>query len=146
MWYSLSVLRMPGNEQERFSQSPLFQPEDGRVEEMLLERVVVETQPVFTQRQSGSVWECQVHAPSDIFHQERNETYQVQARSFAKEARRKQLRPGDIVTLRGIPSTQEIETTTGEKRLVRHLSVTMIEVISRAKRVSLTVYEYKRGR
>jgi uncharacterized protein YfaQ (DUF2300 family) len=136
---------MPGNEQEFFLQSPLFASQEQPVEEIVLERVVVETQPVWTKRKTGAVWQCQVHAPPDLFHQERDETYQVQARSFANEARKKQLRPGDIVTLRGIPTTQEIETTTGQKRKVYHLLVTMIEVISRAKRVSLTVYERKRG-
>jgi hypothetical protein len=134
------------SEDESFVQPELLQFAEAQSPETVLERVVVETMPIFRQQKAGSEWSCQVHAPSDIFHQERNEHYQLRARAYAREAQRQRLRPGDIVTLHGIPSSQEIETTAGEKRRIYHFTVTKIEVLSRSKRISLTVYEKQRGK
>ncbi|MFL5625909.1 MAG: hypothetical protein ACJ788_10000 [Ktedonobacteraceae bacterium] len=70
----------------------------------------------------------------------------AQTTSYAQRANKLQLRPGDRVDLKGLLSQRELELGSGEKQRVNHLVVSDIHVLSRAKRVSLTVYERKRGR
>ncbi len=139
-------MKEKGSEDESFVQPALLQFAEAHDPETILERVVVETMPIFKQRKAGSEWTCQVYAPADIFNQERNEQYQHLARAYAHEAKKHRLRPGDIVTLHGTPSSQEIETAAGEKRLIHHFHVTKIDVVSRSKRISMTVYEKQRGK
>ncbi len=140
---------MPGSqEQDRYEQPFLAGFEDGwGREESLLEHVVVETLPTFTQRKSGGEWECIVYAQPDIFNQERSEYYHVQAsRVYAREAKRKKLRPGDLVNLTDRHQTQEITLSYGRKEMINYITVSNIEVLARVKRTSLTVYERQRGR
>ena len=114
---------------------------------MLFENVVVETLPIWKNLQrSGNEWHCRMYAQPDLFNQERSDYFEVHARSYAKEAKKKDLRPGDVVTLTGIQKTQEIKLADGRLETIKHITVSQIDVLSRAKRTSLTVYERKRGR
>jgi hypothetical protein len=115
-------------------------------EEMTLEHVMVTSQPTYRKNGNGYAWDCVVSCQPDIFHQDRNETYEVHAKTYAAEAKKKRLRPGDLVTLKGIASTQTIEVVSGEKRSINHLTVSEITVNKRAKRESITVYERKQGK
>ena len=133
-------------DQDRYIQPSLAGFEEEMREETLLEHVVVETLPTLKQRKKGVEWDCQVYAPPDIFNQERSVFYEVHARSYAREAKKKNLRPGDIVTLTGVQETQEIELADGSKQTINHITVSNIDVLSRAKRTSITVYERRRGR
>lgn len=118
--------------------------ETERGEETVLENVVVESLPTWTKSGNSYIWECAVYCPSDIFHQERDEYVELHARAYAAEAKKKRLRPGDTVTLRGFPYTQAIDLA-GEQKSIKHLNVNDIEIIKRAKRMSVTVYEQKRN-
>ncbi|SRR6266487_1913613 len=109
-----------------------------------MEYVVVENLPTYRKNGKGYEWGCVVYCPPDIFNQDRNETYEVHAKTYAGEAKKKRLRPGDIVTIKGSKYIQEIQLNGGEERVVNHLTVTDIAVIRRAKRESITVYERKR--
>jgi len=46
--------------------------------------------------------------------------------------------------LKGVAYTREIETAKEGRKTVKHFVVSAIDVISRAKRRSITVYEQKR--
>ncbi len=84
-----------------------------------------------------------MYAPPDLFHQEQNDTYQLHATTYATEVKRKRLKPGDVVTITGIPSTQRITLQNGTTQEVKHLAVSELLVISRAPRKTVTVYEAK---
>ena len=114
--------------------------------EVLLENCVVASRPHYRKNGTSAQWQCRLHAPPDIFHQDRDEMVVVQTTRYAQRANKLQLRPGDRVDLKGLLSQQELELGSGEKQRVNHLVVSDIHVLSRAKRVSLTVYERKRGR
>jgi len=114
-------------------------------EEETLEYAVVQSLPVWKKEGKTTEWQCRVYCPPDIFNQDRNASYVLHARTYAAEAKKQRLRPGDVATVRGIAYTQEVETLKG-KTTVNHVTVSEITVVSRAKRVSLTVYEMKRGK
>src|SRR5579859_4305102 len=130
-------------EREPLEQQSLWQEE--KPETITLEACIVEALPTY-RRGKVPTWDCVVYAPPDIFHQERNETYHVHATTYAQEANKKRLRPGDIVTLTGFPSTQELELQNGETTTIHHLTVSEITVLKQAKRESITVYERKQRR
>jgi hypothetical protein len=133
-------------EQEEYQQLLFAGLEQEKQEEVIIENAVVESLPIWKKHGSSYEWGCVVSCPPDIFNQERNDSYEVLARTYALEAKKKRLRPGDVVTLKGLPYTQEIETAKEGKKIVKHLVVSAIDVISRAKRRSITVYEQKRGK
>src|SRR5450755_1404499 len=113
---------------------------------MTLEHVLVTSQPTYRKNGNGYAWDCVVSCQPDIFNQDRNETYEVHAKTYAPEAKKKRLRPGDIVTMKGARYTQEVQLNGGEERIINNLTVTEILVIQRAKRENITVYERKRGK
>ena len=130
-------------EHDEYQQQLLFADlEQGKREEMTLENAVVESLPIWKKHGKSYEWGCVVYCPPDIFNQERNDSYEVHARTYALEAKKKRLRPGDVLTLKGVAYTQEIETAKEGRKTVNVVST--IEVISRAKRVSITVYEQQR--
>jgi hypothetical protein len=146
--FAISMAGSPEREQEQnsYTQPTLSGLEAEGSQEELLERVTIEAVPTWKQRQVGSEWHCRVYTPPDIFHQERNDHYELHTRSYAKAAKRLNLLPGDTVTLTGTPYTQEITTNDGRTKIIKHFTVSRIDVVSRAKRMSITVYERKRGR
>ncbi len=83
-------------------------------QDTMLEWVIVESLPTYRKNGKGYAWECVVSCPPDIFHQGRNETYTIRANTYAPKAHKKRLRPGDMVTIKGMSSTQEIQLS-GER-------------------------------
>ena len=132
------------SEQEEYQQLLFAGLEQEKREEVIVENAVVESLPIWKKQGNGYEWGCVVYCPPDIFNQERSDTYEVHARTYALEAKKKRLRPGDVIMLKGLPYTQEIETAKAGRKAVKHFVVSAIEVISRAKRRSITVYEQKR--
>ncbi len=132
-------------EQEKYQQLSFAGFEHEKQEEVMLENAVVQSLPIWKKQGKSYEWGCSVFCPPDIFNQDRSDNYEVHAKAYAMEAKKKRLRPGDVVTLRGITYTQEIETANG-KKTVNHFTVSEVEVIRRARRVSITVYEQKRGK
>ena len=134
-----------GNGKENEYTESLFTGlEAEKPKEETLEYAVVQSLPVWKKEGKTTEWQCRVYCPPDIFNQERNASYLLHARTYGTEAKKKRLRPGDVATIRGVAYTQEVETPKG-KTTVNHVTVSEITVVSRAKRVSLTVYETKRG-
>ncbi len=114
-------------------------------QDTMLEWVIVESLPTYRKNGKGYAWECVVSCPPDIFHQGRNETYTIRANTYASEAHKKRLRPGDMVTIKGVSHLQEIQLSGGEKRMINSLTASAIDVVKRAKRESISVYEKDRN-
>jgi ribosomal protein L21 len=131
-------------EQEEYQQLLFAGFEQEKQEEVIVENAVVESEPIWEKHGKSYEWGCSVYCPPDIFNQDRSDYYEVHAKAYALEAKKKRLRPGDVVTLRGVRFTQEIETAKEGRKTVNHFVVSAIDVISRAKRRSITVYEQKR--
>jgi hypothetical protein len=131
-------------EQEEYQQLLFAGLEQEKQEEVTLENAVVQSLPIWKKQDKSYEWGCSIFCPPDIFNQDRSDTYEVHSRTYALEAKKKRLRPGDVVTLKGMPYTQEIETAKEGRKTVKHFVVSAIDVISRAKRMSITVYEQKR--
>jgi hypothetical protein len=111
--------------------------------EVLLPYGIVEETPTFTKNGKGSEWRCVVRVPADLWTEEER-VYELRATSYATEARKHRLRPGDAVCLTGTPSVQEIPLTGGEVRRVHQFTVSNMDVVKRAKRTSITVYEQQK--
>jgi hypothetical protein len=112
-------------------------------EEVVLPYGIVEAVPTFTKNGKGSQWRCVVRVPADLWTEEER-VYELRATSYATEARKHRLRPSDAVCLTGIPSVQEIPLADGEVRRIHQFMVSQMEVVKRAKRTSITVYEQQR--
>jgi hypothetical protein len=56
------------------------------------------------------------------------------------------LRPGDRALMRGSLQQQTITLGNGEATIVNHLYVTSLEILSRSKRTSITLYEKAKAR
>ena len=71
----------------------LQQPTFGELEAVepeptVIEHCIVTSEPIYVKNKKGAVWECAVHTPPDLFHQEQDDTYQLRATAFANEAKR----------------------------------------------------------
>lgn len=131
---------------EAFIQPALEGLETETASETILENCMVTTRPLYKKHGQGMLWECSVYAPPDIFNQERDMRYQLHTTTYAQEAQGKHLKPGDVVTLRGITWTQELTLQSGETTIINHLTVSHIAVGSRAPRKSVTIYEQQQGK
>jgi hypothetical protein len=112
-------------------------------EEVALPYGIVEEMPTFTKNGKGQEWRCIVRVPTDLWTEE-EPVIEVRATVYANEARKKHLRPGDAISLIGVPSVQEIALTGGEVRRIHQFTVSQMEVVKRAKRTSITVYEQQK--
>ena len=113
---------------------------------MLLEHCIVTARPTYHKNGHGYEWHCSLSAPPDIFHQDRDELVEAHAGTYAPEAQRHHLRPGDWVDLKGLVNQHELTFGNGETKIVNFVTVSDIVVLQRAKRTNLTVYERKQGR
>src|SRR5437016_5654334 len=75
--------------------------------ETTLENCVVAARPTYKKVGQAHEWHCSLYAPPDIFHQDRDELVEAHATTYAEEANRKRLRPGDRVVLKGLLSQLE---------------------------------------
>ena len=135
---------MVRQEDEAALQQLSFEGLAGREPEpIVVEHCIVTSEPIYVKQKKGAVWECAVHAPPDLFHQEQDDTYQLHATAYAVEAKKKRLRPGDVVTATGALTIQHIALQNGTTQEIKHLAVSDLVVVSRASRKTVTVYEAK---
>jgi len=66
--------------------------------------------------------------------------------SYADMAQKTHLRPGDRALMRGTMQQQTIELENGATTIINHLYVTVLEVVSRSKRTSMTAFEREKTR
>jgi hypothetical protein len=112
-------------------------------EEMSLSYCLVEAMPTMKKNNTGPEWRCVVRVPADLWTEEER-LYELRATAYAKKAQKHRLRPSDVVALTGMPSLKEIPLAGGEVKRVYQFAVSRPEVVSRAKRTSVTVYEQQR--
>lgn len=90
----------------------------------------------------GNEWHCTIQAVPDLLHPEQEGLFEAHAyQGYADMAKEARLRLGDRAMMWGTLQQQTIELGNNETTTINHFSVTFIEVISRSKRTSMTVYE-----
>src|SRR5258708_7476039 len=134
------------HEHDQYSQLPLEGLEAPEPIEATFDNCVIVSRPQYTKSGKTAQWQCGIHAPPDMFHQDRDEFIVARATVNARFANSLRLMPGDRVNITGQLSRQELSLESGETKTVNHLIVSGIVVIEKAVRKSITVYEQKRGR
>lgn len=112
--------------------------------EIELGNCLVTTAGKFRKRARGNEWQCQITVSPDLLHPEQEGEFEVHAYNHAAEmAHSYHLRPGDRTVMRGTLRSHTIMLENGEQASVNQFCVTAIEVLSRSKRTSMTVYEQR---
>jgi hypothetical protein len=131
-------------------QSEFVQPTLGGMEleqspEMELGNCLVTSSVRFRKLVRGNEWHCTIQAIPDLLHPEQEGMFEAHAyQGYADMAKDARLRPGDRAVMRGTMLQQTIALENGQTTIINHFAVTAIEVISRSKRTSMTVYEKER--
>lgn len=104
------------------------------------------TSPVtYKKRAKGNEWHCHIHASPDLLHLDQEGAYEAIANGTnADVVQSYHLRPGDRVVMQGHIQPQAIMLENGEEITINRLAVSAIEVISRAKRKSITLFEQQK--
>ena len=128
-------------------QSPFVQPTLEGIEleqtpEIELGNCIITTAGKFRKLVRGNEWHCSIHVEPDLLHPEQEGDFEAHAyQSNADLANKEHLRPGDRALMRGTLQQQAIPLENGATTIVNHFYVTSLEVLSRSKRTSITVYE-----
>ena len=101
-----------------------------------LENCVVQAAPAVEEVKKGiKEWRCGFSAPADLWHQDRDEL--IEARTSTKEtvsrAKSFRLKPGDMVTITGLVTQQQLLVTGVKVTQLTYLNVTDIRVGVRAR-------------
>ncbi len=96
----------------------------------------------------GNERHCTIRSePNLLLHPEQEGLFEAHAyQGNADVANKEHLRPGDRALMRGTLQQQTISLENGQSTVINHLYVTSIEVLSRSKRTSMTVYEKEKTR
>jgi hypothetical protein len=133
------------NEPTGFVQPTLEGLETQPLPEIELGNCLVTTAGKLRKRARGNEWQCQIVVAPDLLHPEQEGEFEVHAYNhYADMAQSYHLRPGDRAVMRGTMQSQAILLENGEQAIVNQFCVTAIEVVSRSKRTSITVYEQKK--
>ncbi len=122
-----------------------FSLETEKPRELTIENCVVQSLPTVQTVQKGvKEWRCGFSAPADLWHQDRDELIEV--RTSTQEtvalATSKRLKPGDMVTITGLITQQQLLVTGVKVTQLTYLNVTDILVGLRAAKTPVFV---KRG-
>jgi len=120
-----------------------LEPEKPR--EITIENCMVQTLPTVEQVKKGvREWRCGFSAPSDLWHQDRDELIEARASSpeSVTQAVGKRLKPGDMVTITGLVTLQQVLVTGVKVTQLTYLNMTDIRVDIRAAKNPMFV---KRG-
>ncbi len=107
-----------------------------------IENCVVQAAPAVTEVKKGvKEWRCGFSAPPDLWHQDRDEL--IEARTSTKEtvsrAGSLRLKPGDMVTITGLVTQQQLLVTGVKVTQLTYLNVTDIQVGLRAAKNPMIV-------
>jgi hypothetical protein len=129
--------QQPTLEGIEFEQSP----------ELELGNCIITTAVKFRKLVRGNEWHCTIHVEPDLLHPEQEGDFEAHAfNSYADMANKERLRPGDRALMRGTQHRQTIALENGAITIINHFYVTSLEVLSRSKRTSMTVYEKEKAR
>ncbi len=132
----------PVEQQSGFIQPTLEGIELEPSPEIELGNCIVTSNVRFRKLVRGNEWHCTIHVEPDLMHPEQEGDFEAHAyHDYADMAKEARLRPGDRAMMRGTVHPQTVELGNNQTTTVNHLYVTAIEVISRSKRTSMTVYE-----
>ena len=107
-----------------------------------IENCVVQAAPTVAEVKKGvKEWRCGFSAPPDLWHQDSDEL--IEARASSPEsitlAKSKRLKPGDMVTITGIVTQQQLLVTGVKVTQLTYLNVTDIQVGVRATKNPMLV-------
>lgn len=129
-------------EQNGYIQPALEGIETEQPPEIELGNCIVTAAVRFRKLVRGNEWHCTIRAEPDLLHPEQEGDFEVHAyQRYADIAQKEHLRPGDRALIRGTLQQQTVELGNNETTSINHFFVTSIEVLSRSKRTSMTVYE-----
>jgi hypothetical protein len=129
-------------EQQEFVQPTFDGLEIEQPPEIELGNCVVTSSVRFRKLMRGNEWHCAIRAEPDLLHPEQEGIFEAHAyQIYADMANKEHLRPGDRAVMRGTLQQQPIALENGGTTIDNHFYVTSIEVLSRSKRTSITVYE-----
>jgi hypothetical protein len=135
-----------------FEQSGFIQPtldglETEQPPEIELGNCVVTSRVRFRKVVRGNEWHCTIRAEPDLLHPEQEGDFEAHAyQGNADMANKERLRPGDRAVIRGTLQQQTIALENGQSTIINNFYVTSLEVLSRSKRTSITVYEKEKTR
>jgi hypothetical protein len=129
-------------EQNGYAQLPLEGIEMEQTPELELGNCTVTSSVRFRKLVRGNEWHCNIHVAPDLLHPEQEGDFVAHAfNSHADLANKEHLRPGDRALMRGTLQQQTVELENGATTSINHFYVTSLEVLSRSKRTSMTVFE-----
>jgi hypothetical protein len=115
--------------------------------EVELGNCLVTSAVTYRKRVKGNEWQCYILVSPDLLHPDQKGAYEaVASGTGADMAHSYRLRPGDRAVMKGYMQQQTVFLENGEEIMINRLAVSAIEVISRAPRKSVTVFEYKQAR
>ena len=90
-------------------------------------------------------WACTIHAQPSIFQPDTDAVYLASAcNELAISARRKSLKPGDRVVVKGVVASQTIAFPNGETQTVNRIALTKApHMLTKEKRISTTIFEQR---
>jgi hypothetical protein len=129
-------------EQNTFVQPALEGIELEQKPEIELGNCIITTAVKFIRLVRGNKWQCTIRAEPDLMHPDQEGIFEAHAyQGNADVANKERLRPGDRALMRGTLQQQTVALENGVTTIVNHFYVTSLEVLSRSKRTSITVYE-----
>jgi hypothetical protein len=134
-------------EQNGYQQPTLEGMELEQSPEIELGNCIVTTAVKYRKLVRGNEWHCNIQVVPDLLHPEQEGEFAAHAfNHYADMAKEARLRPGDRALMRGTMQQQTVDLENGETTTINHFYVTFIDVISRSKHTSMTVYEKEKTR
>ena len=113
-----------------------------------LENCLVLTRPVFKDTGKKQEWTCSIHAQPSLFQPDINAVFLALATNKqAKLAKRKGIKPGDRVLVKGIVRTETLTYPTEDTKILYTITLTDVPVVTaKETRVSTTVFEQREAK
>jgi hypothetical protein len=117
-------------------------------QETELDNCLVLTRPIYKDSGKQQVWECSIHAQPSLFQPDiEGEFFASASNELAVKVRRKNLKPGDRVAVRGVVRTDTLTLSNGDTKTFNRIALSQVpQVTSKEKRISTTVYEQQTGK
>jgi hypothetical protein len=106
--------------------------ESERVTLVELDGCIVGTAPTFKKKGQGYEWHTTIYHHPQNEHPEQSETYETHAWKLAQSVNKKKLQKGDKVWIKGYVREQNTLLNDGETKIIKHLNVLGVRVVSRA--------------
>jgi hypothetical protein len=117
-------------------------------QETELDNCLILSRPIYKDSGKQQVWECAIHAQPSLFQPDIEGEFLASASNeLAVKARRKSLKPGDRVAVRGVVRTDTFTFSNGDTKTINRIALSQVpQVTAKEKRISTTVYEQQTGK